>query len=122
MSIFFAYFSVLNHTVKFASQKKKKHLDRDAFCLPFSFTKALSSAFGTFCNSFAVQVHTHKQMIPFRLEFLSAFRANVGSENDIGVEHNKYHRYQNRDEIPRHLYGFSKPIGLARGKNQHKRR
>ena len=57
-------------------------------------------------------------LIPFRLEFGFAFRADIRLGNHNEIQSNKQNKYRNNYKIPRNIGMASKPIDLTGSKQK----
>lgn len=72
-------------------------------------------ALRAFCDSLYAHVNADRKLIPLWLEFGIAIGANKNGihQNKISYNSNDGNRYDN--DVPFHVYRFSKPVYLAGG-------
>ena len=84
----------------------------------FLLTKSFSSAIWAFCDTRTVAMNSDIYLIPFRLKFGFAFRADIRLENHNAVQNNGQDKYRDCYKIPRDIEMATKPINLTRRKHE----
>jgi hypothetical protein len=88
----------------------------------FSLAVSESVALGALCEPFSAHVNADRELIPLWLEFGVAIGANEGRIHQNKVACNRNNCYRDRDDVPRSVIGFTKPVDLAGGEGERRQK